>query len=64
MKPLRLTLEAFGSYEKKTVVDFTELSGRSFFLIHGRTGSGKTTLLDAICFAFMARRAWRGARVP
>ena len=52
MRPLRLTMEAFGSYGKKTVIDFTELGERSFFLIHGRTGSGKTTLLDAICFAF------------
>ncbi len=60
MKPLRLTLEAFGSYEKKTVVDFTELSGRSFFLIHGRTGSGKTTLLDAICFAFYGEASMAG----
>ena len=60
MRPLRLTMEAFGSYGKKTVVDFTELGERSFFLIHGRTGSGKTTLLDAICFAFYGEASMAG----
>lgn len=52
MRPIRLTMEAFGPYEKKTVIDFSELGERSFFLIHGTTGSGKTTVLDAICYAF------------
>lgn len=60
MRPLRLTMEAFGSYGKKTVIDFTELGERSFFLIHGRTGSGKTTLLDAICFAFYGEVSMAG----
>ena len=35
MRPIELTMEAFGPYEKKTVVDFRELGKRSFFLIHG-----------------------------
>ena len=52
MRPIRLTMEAFGPYEKKTVIDFSELGARSFFLIHGATGAGKTTVLDAICYAF------------
>ena len=52
MRPIELTMEAFGPYEKKTVVDFRELGKRSFFLIHGATGAGKTTILDAICYAF------------
>ena len=60
MRPLRLTMEAFGSYGKKTVIDFTELGEMSFFLIHGRTGSGKTTLLDAICFAFYGEVSMAG----
>ena len=51
MKPLRLTMQAFGAYRERTDLDFGELGGRSFFLIHGPTGSGKTTILDAICFA-------------
>jgi len=51
MKPLRLTLSAFGPYANEQVIDFGELGDRSFFLIHGATGAGKSTILDAICFA-------------
>ncbi|MCL6638993.1 MAG: SMC family ATPase [Firmicutes bacterium] len=51
MKPLKLTMSAFGPYAGTQVLDFTELGGRSIFLIHGPTGSGKTTILDAMCFA-------------
>lgn len=51
MRPIKLTMQAFGAYREKTVLDFGELGDRSFFLIHGPTGSGKTTILDAICFA-------------
>ncbi|MDB5293829.1 MAG: sbcC, partial [Phycisphaerales bacterium] len=47
MKPLRLTLRAFGPYAGEQVFDFAELKGRSFFLIHGPTGAGKTSILDA-----------------
>lgn len=51
MRPIRLTMQAFGAYREQTKLDFGELGDRSFFLIHGPTGSGKTTILDAICFA-------------
>ena len=51
MKPLKLTVRAFGPYPGEQVLDFAELKGRSFFLIHGPTGAGKTSILDAICFA-------------
>ncbi|MEG1913570.1 MAG: SMC family ATPase [Acidaminococcaceae bacterium] len=51
MKPLQLTLTAFGSYAETQLIDFTLLGDKSFFLIHGPTGSGKTTILDAISFA-------------
>jgi exonuclease SbcC len=52
MKPLRLTLRAFGPYAGEQALDFASLAGRSsFFLIHGPTGAGKTSILDAICFA-------------
>lgn len=51
MRPLRLTLSAFGPYADQQILDFTELKGRSFFLIHGPTGAGKTSILDGICFA-------------
>lgn len=51
MRPVRLFLQAFGPYAGKQVIDFRELGGNSFFLIHGPTGSGKTSILDGITFA-------------
>ena len=60
MKPLKLSLQAFGPYESEMVLDFSVLAGRNFFLIHGATGSGKTTLLDAICFALYGDASGEG----
>lgn len=51
MRPLALTMQAFGPFAGRQVVDFAALGDRPLFLIHGPTGAGKTTLLDAICFA-------------
>lgn len=43
-------MQAFGSYGKKTVIDFGEVN-QNLFLITGDTGAGKTTIFDAIVFA-------------
>ena len=52
MRPIKLKMQAFGSYAKTVELDFEKgLSGQKFFLINGATGSGKTTILDAICYA-------------
>lgn len=50
MRPIRLEIEAFGSYGKPAEIDFTK-SSQNLFLISGDTGSGKTTIFDAIVFA-------------
>jgi DNA repair protein SbcC/Rad50 len=51
MRPVKLSLSAFGPYAGDQVVDFGALKDRTLFIIHGRTGSGKTSILDAISFA-------------
>ncbi len=50
MRPILLTMQAFGSYGKKTVIDFTK-PDQNLFLITGDTGAGKSTIFDAIVFA-------------
>ena len=50
MKPLRLKMQAFGSYGKETTIDFEKVN-QNLFLITGDTGAGKTTIFDAIVFA-------------
>lgn len=51
MRPVKLSMSAFGPYAGLQILDFTELKDRCIFLIHGPTGAGKTSILDAICFA-------------
>lgn len=50
MRPLKLVMQAFGSYGNRTEIDF-EKPDQNLFLITGNTGSGKTTIFDAIVFA-------------
>lgn len=51
MKPLRLSIQAFGPFAGLQELDFRDLAGQDFFLIHGPTGSGKTSILDAVSYA-------------
>ena len=51
MKPIKLTVNAFGSFLNETTIDFNVLNQAGFYLITGATGSGKTTIFDAIMYA-------------
>ncbi|MUH71523.1 AAA family ATPase [Psychrosphaera haliotis] len=51
MKPLKLTVQAFGPFSGTEFVDFEKLGSNPLFLINGATGAGKSSILDAICFA-------------
>lgn len=51
MKPIKLIIQAFGSYIQRTEIDFTKFGDKGIYLITGDTGSGKTTIFDAIVFA-------------
>ena len=50
MRPILLTMKAFGSYAEETRVPFRDLQD-TLYLVTGDTGAGKTTIFDAIVFA-------------
>ncbi len=51
MRPIQLTMTAFGPYKQREVIDFSDLGDHRIFAISGNTGAGKTTIFDAICYA-------------
>lgn len=51
MRPIKLTMSAFGPYSGEVVVDFASLGSTGLYLVCGDTGAGKTTIFDAVSFA-------------
>ncbi len=54
MHPLTIELHYFGPYEHQ-VIDFTQFTEHSLFLVAGNTGAGKTTIFDAMCYALFGQ---------
>jgi len=64
MKPLKLTMQAFGPYAGKEEIDFNELGNRTMFVISGKTGAGKTTIFDAISYAIYGKASGEDRNGP
>ncbi len=64
MKPLKLTMQAFGPYADSESIDFTQLGNRTMFVISGKTGSGKTTIFDGISYAIYGKASGEDRNGP
>ncbi len=57
MRPVRLTMQAFGPYAGCEIIDFGEAVQAGLFGIYGQTGSGKSTIFSAMTFALFGEPA-------
>lgn len=64
MKPLKLTMQAFGPYAGTEIIDFKQLENRTMFVISGKTGAGKTTIFDGISYAIYGKASGEDRNGP
>ena len=64
MKPLKLTMQAFGPYAGTETIDFRQLGNRTMFVISGKTGAGKTTIFDGISYAIYGKASGEDRNGP
>ncbi len=59
MRPIELSMTAFGPYAETELVDFSQFGRSCLFLVTGDTGAGKTSIFDAISFALYGETSGR-----
>lgn len=64
MRPITLTMQAFGPYAGREMIDCSELGSRTMFVISGKTGSGKTTIFDGISYAIYGKASGEDRNGP
>lgn len=64
MRPIKLTMQAFGPYAGTEVIDFASLGNRTMFVISGKTGAGKTTIFDGISYAIYGKASGEDRNGP
>lgn len=64
MRPIKLTMQAFGPYAGTEVIDFSSLGNRTMFVISGKTGAGKTTIFDGISYAIYGKASGEDRNGP
>ncbi len=57
MRPVRLTMQAFGPYAERVTIDFRNAVEAGLFGIYGPTGSGKSTIFSSMTFALFGEPA-------